>query len=407
MRLDGELWDRVWHFAGLPFTRCLVVGSIIAAAYTLVAPRLATRDARERALLAASVAMIAAVTTPLLAVGWIVFALALRGVVEAPAARPIRIALAIVLLAAFVVAPVVWIGPLGDHGTHVREITAFATNMALLRFVAWAVDRFAGRIERTPASRYLLAMLFFPTFVNGPIEPARELVGDWTPPGRDERVRGAARIARGVAKLLVFALALPLGWMQGLAQAPDAAWWQLWAWAFVLYVFFYTSFSAWTDVAIGLGAFCGRTVAENFYAPWVASDPADFWRRWHVTFGRWLRDYVYIPLGGNRRHRAANVAITFLVSALWHVWGTLKILGFGYYPVHAWAPMLLWGGLHAVGVGVSRRLPPEPAGAHAVARSVATTLFAAWAWIPFFLPADVSVVDALRLLGRMVWPFVD
>src|SRR6185369_16461868 len=161
---------------------------------------------------------------------------------------------------------------------------------------------------------YLLAMLFFPTFVNGPVESAREMPGTWDAPSSREITHGAMRIGRGAVKMFVVALVFAPGWTQVLAQASEAPWWQLWGWALALYVFFYASFSAWTDVAIGLGSLCGRTVPENFRAPWVALDPADFWRRWHVTFGRWLRDYVYIPLGGNRRRRAMNVAITFLVS---------------------------------------------------------------------------------------------
>jgi D-alanyl-lipoteichoic acid acyltransferase DltB (MBOAT superfamily) len=130
--------------------------------------------------------------------------------------------------------------------------------------------------------------------------------------------------------------------------------------AVLLWLWFYASFSAWSDLAIGAARLCGRTVPENFDRPWRAADPSDFWRRWHVSFGCWLRDYVYVPLGGSRRGRARNVALTFLVSACWHVWGTLKLLGPGYYPPLAWTGLLLWGALHAAAVIAVPRLRRRP-----------------------------------------------
>src|SRR5207237_844277 len=103
----------------------------------------------------------------------------------------------------------------------------------------------------------------------------------------------------------------------GLAGGAEAPTGRIWLWGALLYAWFYLSFSAWSDVAIGVGALCGRRVQENFAYPWAAIDPADFWRRWHISLGLWLRDYVYIPLVGNRRHRGANVLAPFGVSAAW------------------------------------------------------------------------------------------
>jgi alginate O-acetyltransferase complex protein AlgI len=185
--------------------------------------------------------------------------------------------------------------------------------------------------------------------------------------------------------------------------------WQLWLWAVRLYVWFYLSFSAWTEVSIGLARLCGRRdVIENFDQPWLAQDPGDFWRRWHVSFGVWLRNQVYIPLGGNRRHRIGNVAAVFAVSAAWHVWGSLKLLGFGYYPPHAWIGFAVWGLLHAVAVTLAGgRASRSPRGGVALAAArLATFLFAALAWVPFFTPAGVSWRGMARMLARMVLPIV-
>jgi alginate O-acetyltransferase complex protein AlgI len=252
-------------------------------------------------------------------------------------------------------------------------------------------------------------MVFFPTLVNGPLEVPRQMEQGWLPRGdRAALGAGAGRIAAGIAKLAVAGLAFRPGWTAVLGTGADAPAWQLWLWGGLFYLWFYLSFSAWTDVAVGFARLAGRRVPENFFHPWAATDPADFWRRWHASFGVWLRDYVYVPLGGARRRRALNVAVTFLVSALWHVWGGVKLLGLGFFPPHAWHGFVLWGVLNAAGVLAARPLRRllEPAGAlgRAVGR-VVTTAFACWCWIPFFLPAGVSFAECLAMLGRMLWPF--
>jgi D-alanyl-lipoteichoic acid acyltransferase DltB (MBOAT superfamily) len=327
--------------------------------------------------------------------------------------RALAVALVVALLAALVVLPIVLIDPLGARGGHVRHFTAFATNMALLRFYAYAVDRWRGRAGPEPLRGFLLAMFFFPTFVNGPIETPRDMRAGWLPPAPDAQRAGAGgglgRGAGGVAKLLVAGLAFPPGWTSsalGAGAAAPAG--QLWLWGALLYGWFYLSFAAWTDVAVGLGRLCGRRVQENFAHPWAAVDPADFWRRWHLSFGLWLRDYVYIPLGGNRRRRALNVLATFLVSAAWHIWGSVKFLGLGFFGPHAWEGFLFWGLLNAAGVLAARPMARavRAGGAWGVGVGrVATFAFAAWCWIPFFLPPGVAARDCLAMLRRMVWPF--
>jgi len=271
--------------------------------------------------------------------------------------------------------------------------------------VWWARARWTGEVARQPIGRVFLALFFFPTFVNGPVETPAELVAPLAVPDGAAVRAGLARVGLGIAKIVTVALVLPPNWTRVLAQGPEASAVQLWLWAALLYVWFYLSFSAWTDVAVGLGRLCGRRVRENFDRPWLARDPSDFWRRWHVSFGLWLRDVVYIPLGGNRRHRSLNVLAVFAVSAAWHVWGTLKLLGFGYYPPRAWIGFAVWGLLHAVAVIVfgGRR---ARAGVPSVVPQVLTFLFAAFAWVPFFTSADVSWGGLARMLARMLVPIV-
>jgi len=165
----------------------------------------------------------------------------------------------------------------------------------------------------------------------------------------------------------------------------------------------YFDFSGYSDMAIGLARMMNVRFPENFNSPYQARDIADFWHRWHITLSRFLRDYLYIPLGGNRHgpvRRWANLMITMLLGGLWH--GA------------AWN-FVIWGGLHgfflAVHAAYARhmRVLPGPA-AHAL-----TLLCVVLAWVPFRaadLPTAVNIWAAMAglhglLIPRMIvdwWP---
>jgi D-alanyl-lipoteichoic acid acyltransferase DltB (MBOAT superfamily) len=388
------------HLLSLLFTSWTLVGLAVVALTWLAARVAHGPRAREAVLLAASLAALAVLASVPVTAALALFAVAYWAAVEL-APRPLGTLAAGALLVGLVAAPIVWIDALGALGPRVREVVAFATNVVWLRCWAYLLDRRRGAARLAP-DRFLLSLVFYPTVVNGPIEPPHAFER-WEQPAL---VPGLARVAGGVAKLLVVVALFAPGWTGGLAFAGLERAPRLWLWGAALYAWFYLSFSAWSDVAVGLARLCGRTVPENFDRPWLARDPAEFWRRWHVSLGRWLRDYVYVPLGGRRR-RALNVPLTFLVSAAWHVWGSVKLLGLGLFGPHAWDGFLLWGLLNAGGVLASRPLAAWHArgGARpAVARAV-TFLFASWCWIPFFLPAGVALETCVHMLTRMLWPF--
>jgi alginate O-acetyltransferase complex protein AlgI len=133
---------------------------------------------------------------------------------------------------------------------------------------------------------------------------------------------------------------------------------------------------------------------------------ADFWKRWHISFGTWLREQVYVPLGGNRAGRVRNVIAVFLVSALWHVWGALKLVGPELYPPPWWSGFIAWGLLNAVGVLAAqqvRDVPPLPLAPWLRRRlaQVATFVFVGLAWIPFYLPAGAPVDSWIVIIARL------
>jgi D-alanyl-lipoteichoic acid acyltransferase DltB (MBOAT superfamily) len=162
-------------------------------------------------------------------------------------------------------------------------------------------------------------------------------------------------------------------------------------------VVIYADFSGYTDIAIGIVTLLGFRFPENFDRPYTARTVQDFWRRWHMTLSRWLRDYLYIPLGGSQkgvRRTYLNVLITMLLGGLWH--GA------------AWT-FVAWGGLHGLGLAVGRwrtarrtaqGLDPLSDDPLAVARQrVATFHFVCLGWV--FFRAD-SFGTAFRVLGRLV-----
>jgi D-alanyl-lipoteichoic acid acyltransferase DltB (MBOAT superfamily) len=151
----------------------------------------------------------------------------------------------------------------------------------------------------------------------------------------------------------------------------------------------YCDFSGYTDMAIGLALLLGYQLPENFNRPYLALSLQDFWRRWHMTLSRWLRDYLYIPLGGNRKGRLKtyrNVMLTMLLGGLWH--GA------------SWT-FLLWGGIHGAGLSVERWVRERFGGFHVPAWVAWLVTFhvVCVAWVFFRAPDLATAFDVLGGLG--------
>jgi alginate O-acetyltransferase complex protein AlgI len=194
------------------------------------------------------------------------------------------------------------------------------------------------RNEQEPITNpidYALFISFFPQLVAGPIVRAREFFGDlyhWKRPSADDVLRGLLLLLLGLAKKMVLAdqfAQVANGYFQNVAKQPGmtAAWSA--TIAFGLQIYF--DFSGYTDMAIGMAKLLGFHFPVNFRRPYLASSITDFWHRWHISLSRWLRDYLYIPLGGNRHGRLQtyrNLMLTMLLGGMWHgaswnfiIWG--------------------------------------------------------------------------------------
>ncbi len=191
--------------------------------------------------------------------------------------------------------------------------------------MSYTIDRYRGTIEtcHDPLD-FALFVGFFPQLVAGPIVRARDFLPQLTrrvSVSRTDLAEGVERILRGLAKKVVVA--------DTLAVAVDAAFQDpaglglLGAW-FAALAFagqIYCDFSGYSDVAIGCARLLGYRLPENFRHPYLARSPREFWQRWHISLSTWLRDYLYISLGGNRtssRQTRRNLILTMLLGGLWH-----------------------------------------------------------------------------------------
>lgn len=205
--------------------------------------------------------------------------------------------------------------------------------------LTYALDVY--RRDEAPLERladYLVYILSFPQMIAGPIvrfgKVARE-IRQRESTGED-RLQGLYRFSIGLAKKML--IANPLGLVAAgvfdtsfSGTSQSAAWMALVAYHFQIYY----DFSGYSDMAIGLGRMMGFRFPENFRSPYVSRTITEFWQRWHITLGTFMRDYLYIPLGGNRSRTASrryfNLVVVFFASGLWH--GA------------AWN-FILWGGAH-------------------------------------------------------------
>ncbi|MFC6225684.1 MBOAT family O-acyltransferase [Hymenobacter artigasi] len=173
---------------------------------------------------------------------------------------------------------------------------------------------------------FMLYIMLFPKMIAGPIVRFHEIAGQLTDRSAfdtvDQKLAGLFRFVIGLAKKVLIANVLGEQADQIFHMAPEAlgaaqAW--LGALAYTFQIYF--DFSGYSDMAIGLGRMMGFQFPENFNNPYVSRSITEFWQRWHITLGRWMRDYLYIPLGGNRVSPSrlyVNLGTVFILSGLWH-----------------------------------------------------------------------------------------
>jgi alginate O-acetyltransferase complex protein AlgI len=273
--------------------------------------------------------------------------------------------------------------------TTLRVALPLGISFFTFQYLSYAIDVYRGEAR---AVRNLIDFSCFesmyPQLVAGPIIRYQEVAEQLL-----DRTVTMAKFARGVAffslgmgkKIL---LANPCGKVADLAFDAGSvgladAWFGLASYAFQIYF----DFSGYSDMAIGLGLMLGFMYPKNFDSPYKADSLTDFWRRWHLSLSTWLRDYLYIPLGGNRRgpvRTYGNLLTVMVVGGLWH--GA------------SWS-FVIWGALHGTGLAVERALGrPLWAGLPRPLRVGATFVVVLLTWV-FFRAGNLDA--ALAYLGNL------
>lgn len=223
---------------------------------------------------------------------------------------------------------------LGEQWSLHRLIFPVGISFYTFQLVAYVVDAYRGKVERFDLLDYLAFVTFFPKLLSGPIVLDRELTGqfsrasgvDW-----DLFNRGVVLFVVGLFKKVVIADAFAPMVHNGFDTGEPLAFVAAWVASLGYTVQLYFDFSGYMDMALGCALLLGIKLPPNFDSPYKSLSIQDFWRRWHITLGRFLRDYIYIPLGGNRGGTLAtcrNLFVTFLLGGIWHgagwtfvVWG--------------------------------------------------------------------------------------
>jgi alginate O-acetyltransferase complex protein AlgI len=259
--------------------------------------------------------------------------------------------------------------------------------------LSYTIDFYLGKVQRERNFlRFATFVCFFPQLMAGPIERARHLLPQFRefPPIRLQNFTdGASLFLVGLFKKLALANYLSF-YVERVYDNPKdfgAPALLLATFAFGWQIFF--DFSGYTDMARGVARLMGFNLILNFNNPYLATGLGDFWSRWHISLSSWFRDYVYIPLGGNRGGALAtyrNLFVTFFVSGIWH--GA------------AWT-FVIWGTLHGLGVLITRELERSAAYRERVpkfAKQAGVFLFVSFTWI--FFRAE-SPADALLIVRRI------
>ncbi len=208
--------------------------------------------------------------------------------------------------------------------------------------VAFLVDTYRGKLGENKFLPYALFVSFFPKVSQGPIALQWEMVPQFVDKAKarfnsENFARGMLLMAMGLFKKMVLADNLGIWATQGFDNAQVLPFFEAWFCLLAFSFQIYFDFCGYSDIAIGVGLMFNIRIPDNFLSPYKSLNYQEMWHRWHITLGRFLREYIYIPLGGSRHGEIRtylNLLITFVIGGLWHgptwtyvMWGALNGLG--------------------------------------------------------------------------------
>lgn len=269
-------------------------------------------------------------------------------------------------------------------------IVPLAVSFFTFEFVHATVDVYLGKIERVSLRDFALFALFFPTMVAGPIKRYQNFVPQIEGALQIPRLNGLLlatglfRVFLGLAKKSIIADSMTPLTQPLLAPAPLYTHADYWVGALAYTAKIYFDFSGYSDIAIGCALLLGFQILENFDRPYWSQNISIFWRRWHMSLSAWIRDYIFVPLGGSRHGKIitiVNLAVVMGLAGLWHgaawhfvVWGLWNGAGLAIHRV--------WTAL------VGERLPSvvKVSPVQIALSTVVTFVFVVFGWVLFASP---------------------
>lgn len=274
---------------------------------------------------------------------------------------------------------------------YMNIVLPLAISFFTFQQIAYLVDSYKGETRENDFLNYALFVTFFPQLIAGPIVHHKEMMPQF------EKLRnkiinhknisiGLFLFSIGLFKKIMLADNLSYLVHQGFDVSHSLTFLEAWFVSFSYAFQLYFDFSGYTDMALGIGYLFNIQLPQNFNSPYKASSIQDFWRRWHMTLSKFLRNYIYIPLGGNKLGEFStyrNLFLTFLIGGLWH--GA------------AWT-FVIWGALHGLAVAFHRFWQKLNIRVNAVLSVIFTFFFVNIAWV--FFRAE-SFNDAIKVLTGM------
>ena len=257
--------------------------------------------------------------------------------------------------------------------------------------ITYLVDSYRGLTKSYRFIDYMVFVTFFPQLIAGPIVHHSEMMGQFE--SRENKSINYLNISRGIFifviglfKKVVIADSLAVYVTEGFDVATELSFVDAWVTSLAYTFELYYDFSGYTDMAIGIALLFNIKLPINFYSPYKSLHIQEFWRRWHMSLSRFLRDYIYIPLGGNRYGKESmyiNLLITFLIAGIWHGAG--------------WT-FIFWGFLHGVAIVMYKIWNVYGMRLHKLVAWGITFQFINFSWV-FFRAENFS--DAIKVIKGM------
>lgn len=279
-----------------------------------------------------------------------------------------------------------------SHISHLRILLPLGISFFTFQQIAYLTDSFKQLTKEYNLFTYSTFVTFFPHVISGPIVHHKDMMPQYNDPTKAEFdsfnfSKGLYIFFMGLVKKVVVADSFAVLANAGFGSAAHLGFLDSWITSISYSIQLYFDFSGYSDMALGIALLFNIHIAVNFNSPYKSVNIQDFWRRWHITLSSFLRDYIYIPLGGNRSGEyltLQNLMVTFLVGGIWH--GA------------AWT-YIIWGAMHGGGLIVHRLWKKANLEMPDWLGLVLTLLYVNFAWV-FFRAATLP--DAWNMVRKMI-----